>query len=894
MADENKLPAMALPPFRRPAFKAPQFKAPILANNISNSVQVKQEAPCKDATAAKVFNVLYTKYNPTKKRKNKSYNDGILHVAISNQATLYDSEGKTVVATTLRGYDPTTFGEGSEIVMGNWELEVQDEMPVEKYTSGQAFLPSTSLPPTSLLINSRPLPNPTSTSFGSFKKKFNANLSMFNKPTSTTTTSTKPSSQRQEQQQRPIVNNIPKAIHDPTAPGAIILNPDQWNQASSSSSITPVIIDPFLCRQLRPHQIEGIKFLYKCLAPANGNAGGGGGCILADEMGLGKTLQVITLIWTLIKQGPHRNTPIIRKALVVVPSSLVDNWRQEIKQWLGNERLPAATVSAGPEAAQHCKDFKFSHLKVLILSYETARKHAASLTGCGIDLLVCDEGHRLKASGGSKTIDALTSLGCSRRLLLTGTPIQNNLQEFYALCDFVCPGILGSSSVFQRVYATAISAGREKNASEAVVQLAEERSRELGRLVESMMLRRTADINKQYLPPLSSYVVFCKPSAEQLEALCAQLGAPSIRGMLHTIGTGLGDQVLTVITALKKLCNHPSLLVKASSLEDKEEEIQGEGGDGTTTTTTTTATTITSNNNNNTGGGGFSIDASGKLAVLTHLLTNIVNTQNERVVVVSQSTAALDMINSHVCSPHGWKTVRIDGSIDTSKRQDIVNSFNKYGVGQVFLLSTTAGGVGLNLIGASKLVLVDSSWNPAHDLQAMARIWRPGQQKDCTVYRLVTTGTLEEKVYQRQRQKADIATVTMANQKKQQDKAQGTGRKDITTIINTKSSNSNNNSNKFSKEELRQLFKVKVDTKCETADLLGEQAFPDCLAEVIVSDGGLKDATGRGLVTYLYKEPHFDDDCGGGGDEEEEWRIKMKELGAVIEGDDASCLEIEI
>jgi len=870
MTDENKLPAVALPRFRRPAFKAPQFKAPIIANNISNSVQVKQESRCKDDTAAKVLNVLYTKYNPTKKRKNKSYNDGILHVAISNKATLYDSEGKTVVATTLRGYDPTTFGEGSEIVMGNWELEVQDEMPIEKYTSGQAFLPSTSLPPTSLLINSRPLPNPTSTSFGSFKNPFNPNLPMLNKPTSTTTTSTKPSSQRKEQQQCPIVNNIPKPIHDPTAPGAIILNPDQWNQSSTSSPITPVIIDPFLCRQLRPHQIEGVKFLYKCLAPANGKAGGG--CILADEMGLGKTLQVITLVWTLIKQGPHHNTPIIRKVLVVVPSSLVDNWRQEIKQWLGNERLPAATVSAGPEAAQHCKDFKFSHHKVLILSYETTRKHAAYLTGCGIDLLVCDEGHRLKASGGSKTIDALASLGCRRRLLLTGTPIQNNLQEFYALCDFVCPGILGSSSVFQRVYATAISAGREKNASEAVVQLAEERSSELGRLVESMMLRRTADINKQYLPPLSSYVVFCKPSAEQLEAMCAQLGAPSVRRMLHTIGTDLGDQVLTVITALKKLCNHPSLLLKALPSEHKAEEIQGQGG---------------GNNNNN---GGFSIDASGKLAVLTHLLSNIINTQNERVVVVSQSTAALDMINTHVCSPHGWKTVRIDGSIDTSKRQDIVDSFNKYGVGQVFLLSTTAGGVGLNLIGANKLVLLDMMWNPSADLQAMARIWRPGQQKDCTVYRLVTTGTLEEKVYQRQRQKADIATVTMANQKQQQDKAHGTGRKDIITILNNKSSNCD----KFSKEELRQLFKVKVDTKCETADLLGGQVFPDCLAEVIMSDGGLKDATDRGLVTYLYKEPHFDDDCGGGGGDGEEAEEKDEGLGAVMEGDDASCLDIEM
>lgn len=876
MADENKRPAVAAASFRRPAFKAPQFKAPI--DNISNSVQVKQEAPCKDVPVTKVFNVIYTKYNPTKKRKNKSFDDGILHVATSNKATLYNSEGKTVVATTLRGYDPITFGEGSEIIMGNWELEVQDEMPIEKYTSGQAFLPSTSLPPstTSSFLNSRPpLPNPTST-FGSFKRPFNANLATFINSTPTTITSTKPSSQ---QQQRQIVNNVPKPIHDPMAPGAIILNPDQWNQAqqqftsSSSSLITPVIIDPFIVRQLRPHQIEGIKFLYKCLTP-----GGGGGCILADEMGLGKTLQVIALIWTLIKQGPHRNNPIIRKALVVVPSSLVDNWRQEIKQWLGNERLPAATVSAGPEAAQHCKDFKYSHHKVLILSYETARKHAASLTGCGIDLLVCDEGHRLKASGGSKTIDALASLGCSRRLLLTGTPIQNNLQEFYALCDFVCPGVLGSSSVFQRVYATAISAGREKNASEVAVQLAEERSRELGRLVESMMLRRTADINKHYLPPLVSYVVFCKPSPEQLECLVVQLGAPSVRRMLHTIGTDFGDQVLTVITALKKLCNHPSLLVNALASEDKEEETRG--GENNCNTT--------SNMKH-----GFSIDASGKLAVLTHLLINIINIQNERVVVVSQSTACLDMISTQVCIPHGWMTVRIDGSIDTSKRQDIVNSFNKYGVGQVFLLSTTAGGVGLNLIGASKLVLVDSSWNPAHDLQAMARIWRPGQQKECTVYRLVTTGTLEEKVYQRQRQKADIATVTMANQKQQQDKAHGTGRKDITAVKN----NNKNNNNKFSKEELRQLFKVKVDTKCETADLLGGEVFPDCLTEVIVSDGGLRDAVDRGLVTYLYKEPHFDDDCGDveEGEEKEEGEKEGEKLGAaVMEGEDASCLEIEI
>ncbi|KAK9805749.1 hypothetical protein WJX73_005408 [Symbiochloris irregularis] len=532
-----------------------------------------------------------------------------------------------------------------------------------------------------------------------------------------------------------------------------------------------LVVDPYLSKHLREHQREGIQFLYDCVmaikAPAQH------GAILADEMGLGKTLQVIALLWTLLRQGPQ-GRPIVRKAVVAAPASLVKNWQAEVKKWLGNERLPCIALQPGPEAAAEVTSFRHGTLhRLLIVSFETLRKHASELAG-SFDLLVCDEGHRLKASGGSKTIDALLSLQCRRRILLTGTPMQNNLDEFFAMVSFVNPGALGTLSTFHRVFGAAIAAARDRAATEEQKAVGEARSQELAARVASFVLRRTAQINSKYLPPLSSYVVFCKPTALQVQLYSAVLETPEVKGLLSS-ASATTPTVLPVISQLRKLCNSPALLQQSSEQEGLDHLFPADFDPGST-------------------------ESSGKMRCLMSLVMATVEV-GERLVVCSSSTQCLSLIDA-LCKAIEIQTVRIDGSVEASKRQDIVNSFNNYNVGKVFLLSTRAGGAGLNLVGASRLVLVDSDWNPAVDLQALGRIWRDGQTKPCVTYRLLCTGTIEEKIYQRQLAKQELA-VSVASCSSAGAKGQPKAAK-------------------FTREELRQLFTLRLDTLCDTADLLSD------------------------------------------------------------------------
>lgn len=463
------------------------------------------------------------------------------------------------------------------------------------------------------------------------------------------------------------------------------------------------MLDPHIARKLRPHQIEGVQFMHSKA-----------GMILADEMGLGKTLQIIALLWTLLKQGSN-GRPDVEKCLVVCPSSLVSNWSKEVRKWLGNERLQALTVTQGnPDNSQIIRDFKTirgnpSRFGLLILSYESARKYSSEIGPNACDLLICDEAHRLK-SGEGKTIEALQSLEAKRKILLTGTPVQNNLEEFNALLEFVSPGLHcgpSSSSSFKKNYSDVISKGRDGCASDKERADADERSLELNKIISDIVLRRTSDILIKHLPPLTQLLVFVQPTRVQIDLYRKHLDE-SERG-------------LSLIRVLQKISTSPALL-KDSADDPKE--------------------------------------SSGKMKLVAVLLEHIIGS-GQKCVLVSTSTATLDLIDRYLCIPMGHDTVRIDGSTNVNARQDIVDGFNLRNQGKVMLLSTRAGGAGLNLIGANNLILIDSDWNPAHDLQAMARIWRDGQIKPCFIYRLLTAGTIEEKVYQRQLKKGDLANATV-------------------------------------------------------------------------------------------------------------------------------------
>ena len=326
--------------------------------------------------------------------------------------------------------------------------------------------------------------------------------------------------------------------------------------------------------------------------------------------------------------------------------------------------------------------------------YEAARTHCAALEKAGIGLLICDEGHRLKATGGNQTIDALLRIGRARRVILTGTPLQNNLHEFWALGEFVAPGELGPLSSFSHDIAAPIDAGRQPGASGAACGAAEAATARLRSLSEAFVHRRDASVLSTILPPRTELALFARLSP-------AQSAAYALAARWQDGETG--KHVLGALTELRKI----------ASMYD--------------------------------GGGPHNA----KLNLLMRLLVPL-HAAGEKVVVCSGFGGSLDLIEAAVRA-RGWGVERLDGTTKVDLRQSLVNRFNTVPGGRglgcedgcgddvhgedgassdsppppfLFLLSTRAGGSGFNLVGASRLILYDPDWNPAMDTQAMGRVYR--------------------------------------------------------------------------------------------------------------------------------------------------------------------------
>ncbi|XP_007886120.2 DNA repair and recombination protein RAD54B isoform X3 [Callorhinchus milii] len=558
----------------------------------------------------------------------------------------------------------------------------------------------------------------------------------------------------------------------------------QWIHNKATLPLVDVVVDPYLCAHLRPHQRVGVIFLYECVMGMRAN--GRFGAILADEMGLGKTLQCITLLWTLMRQGPYGNKPIFKRSLVITPGSLVKNWNKEFQKWLGTERLKVFAVDQDHKV----EDFISSPLySVLIISYEMLLRCLEQLQNLEFSLIICDEGHRLKNSS-IKTSTAILTLPCEKRVILTGTPIQNDLQEFYSIVEFVNPGILGSACIYRKIYEEPIIRSQQPSATTEEKQLGEERAAELYRLTGLFILRRTQDIINNYLPSKTEWIIFCRPVALQLEVYHKLLATRAVKSCLQ--GKLENSSHLVCIGFLKKLCNHPSLLF--NTIKGKQtNSVKPRFGDVLEFNDYKDLAGIFPENYEP---GTFTAKDSGKLRVLTDLLAAIHHqTPSERVVLVSNYTQTLDILQE-MCKCSGYTYTRLDGHTPVAHRQQIVDLFNsKQSETFIFLLSSKAGGVGLNLIGASRLVLYDIDWNPATDMQAMARIWRDGQRRTVHIYRLLTAGTIEEKIYQRQVSKQGLSGVVVDLRKKSEHAS-------------------------FSVEELRTLFKLDETSSCLTHDLL--------------------------------------------------------------------------
>ncbi|PIK51719.1 putative DNA repair and recombination protein RAD54-like [Apostichopus japonicus] len=567
-----------------------------------------------------------------------------------------------------------------------------------------------------------------------------------------------------------------RPLHDPTEEDALVLFAPPEVSAEErlkqeKETQVHVVVDPVLAKKLRPHQREGVKFLWDCVTGRI--CEDCFGCIMADDMGLGKTLQCITLMWTLLRQSPD-GKPEIQTVIVVAPSSLVKNWYNEIHKWLGG-RLDALAIDSGSkdEIDRNLNSFMSQQGRrvsqpILIISYETFRLHSYVLHKGPVGLVICDEGHRLKNCE-NQTYQALNLLKTRRRVLLSGTPIQNDLLEYFSLVQFVNEGLLGSPQEFRKNFELPIIKGRDADAGQKIRDRGSQKLQELVALVNKTLIRRTATLLTKYLPVKVEHVVLCKTSDIQT-SLYRDIVKSKLSDLQQEQKKKKASSLSTILL-LKKLCNYPGLIYKYCQKEGllsyfpngyNMEKVQPE--------------------------------LSGKLLVMEYILAITKATTTDKVVVVSNYTQMLDLVEK-LCKQRGYCFVRLDGSMSVKRRAIVVDRFNDPSSKDfIFLLSSKAGGCGLNLIGANRLIMFDPDWNPANDSQAMARVWRDGQKKPCFIYRLLATGTIDEKVFQRQAHKRALSSCVVDNEE--------------------------NVARHFSLNDLRDLFQLKETTKSDTHDNL--------------------------------------------------------------------------
>uniref|UniRef100_A0A8D2ILW6 DNA excision repair protein ERCC-6-like n=1 Tax=Varanus komodoensis TaxID=61221 RepID=A0A8D2ILW6_VARKO len=349
------------------------------------------------------------------------------------------------------------------------------------------------------------------------------------------------------------------------------------------------------------------------------------------------------------------------------------------------------------------------------------------------DYIILDEAHKIKTPS-AKTTRAVHAIPVKNRILLTGTPVQNNLRELWALFDFACQGtLLGTAKTFQMEYENPITKAREKDATPGEKALGLKISENLMTIIQPYFLRRSkGEIQKLE----NDFIVWVYLAPTQEEIYRNFLSLDHIKRLLMTTRSPLAE-----LTVLKKLCDHPRLLPAQAciqlGLEASDYSKHGEDEDGATPGITPAIKHISEK---------VLVEESGKLRFLIALLEKL-KEDGHQTLVFSQSRKMLDIIERILTRQH-FKLLRIDGTVTClAERERKVGEFQKDKDCSVFLLTTQVGGVGLTLTAATRVVIFDPSWNPATDAQAVDRAYRIGQQENVVIYRLITCGTVEEKIY---------------------------------------------------------------------------------------------------------------------------------------------------
>ncbi|KAM3912356.1 DNA excision repair protein ERCC-6-like [Leptodactylus fuscus] len=515
------------------------------------------------------------------------------------------------------------------------------------------------------------------------------------------------------------------------------------------------------------------------------------GGILADDMGLGKTIQVIAFLSGMF------DAELTNNVLLIMPTTLISNWVKEFEKWTPGMRVNEFHGTSKKERTRNLEKIQRKG-GVLITTYQMLINNwqqLATYNGREFvwDYIVLDEAHKIKSSS-TKTAKSCAAIPAKNRILLTGTPIQNNLREMWALYDFACQGtLLGTAKTFKMEYENPITRAREKDATPGEKALGLKISENLMKIIQPYFLRRTkndvqhkkgserqtdvgSDSKVSTMPSLTrknDFIIWVYLSSIQEDVYRKFISLDQIKELLMTTRSPLAE-----LNILKKLCDHPRLLSARACVQ------LGLEGDGTEENDIEAVTKFDHLSDE------ALIEESGKLVLLIGLLSKL-KEEGHRTLVFSQSRKMLDMID-RILNNRGFKIMRIDGTVSLSDRERRISMFQANRSYSVLLLTTQVGGVGLTLTSADRVVIFDPSWNPATDAQAVDRAYRIGQQANVVIYRLITCGTVEEKIYRRQIFKDSLIRQTTGEKK--------------------------NPFRYFSKQELKELFSLE-DTRTSTTQI---------------------------------------------------------------------------
>jgi DNA excision repair protein ERCC-6 len=478
------------------------------------------------------------------------------------------------------------------------------------------------------------------------------------------------------------------------------------------------------------YQKTGVQWLWELYSQQVGG-------IIGDEMGLGKTIQIISFI-----AGLHYSKKVTKPILIVCPATVMKQWVNEFHRWWPPLRVSILHTSGsgmldvkredkleddldnfdfdgnpikpskGNKAAKRIVDRVQRDGHVLVTTYSGLQTYAEQLIPMEWEYCVLDEGHKIRNPNTAITIYS-KEIRTHNRVILSGTPMQNNLTELWSLFDFVFPMRLGTLVSFKNQFETPIKQGGYANASNLQVETAMKCAETLKDTISPYLLQRFKVDVASDLPKKSERVLFCKLTKPQRDAYEYFLNSGDMTAILNG-----KRQALFGIDILRKICNHPDLT------EHKTLSIKSDYNYG-------------------------NANKSGKMQVVKALL-EIWKKNGHKTLLFAQHRIMLDILERFIREMGGINYLRMDGNTSIKDRQTLVDKFNKNPDLHVFLLTTKVGGLGVNLTGADRVIIYDPDWNPSTDIQARERAWRLGQKREVEIYRLMTAGTIEEKIYHRQ------------------------------------------------------------------------------------------------------------------------------------------------